>query len=656
MHVLQGWPAICYVATHNDNADALKTLLRNGAGINVKTEDGSTALLLALSRDWDCDSKVDVLLEYGVNVDVSTEEGYNAVYLAAKFRAVGALKKLLDHGVNAGAAANDGSTALHIAAEKGNNEALELLVEHGVDVNAVDRDGRTALHLPMLAEIIRSTYGVGFAPTVKLLVNHGVDVHMADVNGCTALHYAAKCNDGDMIATLLEHGAAVNAVTNEGSTPLLYAAFCSPWIAQDLLAYDADVTAVNKDGFTALHFAVQQSNDVLVKALLERGADMHAKNAAGRTPLDLCAKRDLHSYYVKDTLTIVYALMSRWASLGSTWEMQASVSEEEEQESFKSVGWQQPRPPSIKRKDHHSVGSVCVSRGHFSMTMETELHTATTDGDVDRVLSLLRRGAEFTALQQAAACGHVDTVEALLTHVVAVNAVNRVCRLYMWQPALVTDPIQESYRRDRDTSTTRGRCECCGAARRYGIASRVSNWSVEMVRVLLAHDVDANLTNDAGDTPLLVACQYLQLRAVTVLLTHGVDVNIANKRGATAVIVASAIFHQADMMERLLEHGADISGWRAVTALFSASGLGASASVLKVLLAHGVDGNTLIESTGRTALHCAVALGLVDKVKVLIAFNVDINIADKDGLTPLMCATKAGHARIADMLRAHGAK
>ena len=48
----------------------------------------------------------------------------------------------------------------------------------------------------------------------------------------------------------------------------------------------ADVNAVNDNGQTALHLAVEQSDDV-IRLLVARGARLDIKDRQGRTPLDL---------------------------------------------------------------------------------------------------------------------------------------------------------------------------------------------------------------------------------------------------------------------------------------------------------------------------------------------------------------------------------
>jgi ankyrin repeat protein len=76
----------------------------------------------------------------------------------------------------------------------------------------------------------------------------------------------------------------------------------------------------------------------------------------------------------------------------------------------------------------------------------------------------------------------------------------------------------------------------------------------------LAGYVDAglpvNLTNDSGDTLLILAAYHQQSPVVAALLARGADVTRANDRGQTAL--AAAVFRQSEEIVRLLlDAGAD---------------------------------------------------------------------------------------------------
>ncbi|WP_392668885.1 ankyrin repeat domain-containing protein [Streptomyces sp. LN785] len=68
--------------------------------------------------------------------------------------------------------------------------------------------------------------------------------------------------------------------------------------------------------------------------------------------------------------------------------------------------------------------------------------------------------------------------------------------------------------------------------------------------------VPANLTNDRGDTLLMLAAYHGHAPAVTVLVSRGADPDRANDRGQTPL--AGAVFKGEDaVIEALLAAGAD---------------------------------------------------------------------------------------------------
>ncbi|MFI1996220.1 ankyrin repeat domain-containing protein [Actinoplanes sp. NPDC020271] len=72
----------------------------------------------------------------------------------------------------------------------------------------------------------------------------------------------------------------------------------------------------------------------------------------------------------------------------------------------------------------------------------------------------------------------------------------------------------------------------------------------------VAAGLPANLTNDKGDTLLILAAYHSHADTVAALLAHGADPERVNDRGQTAL--AAAVFRRnAETVETLLAAGAD---------------------------------------------------------------------------------------------------
>ena len=95
------------------------------------------------------------------------------------------------------------------------------------------------------------------------------------------------------------------------------------------------------------------------------------------------------------------------------------------------------------------------------------------------------------------------------------------------------------------------------------LAARVFDLARTGATAELAAYVDAgvppNLTNDKGDTLLLLAAYHDHPETVGALLDRGADHSRVNDRGQTAL--AAAVFRRSvDSVERLLAAGADPDG------------------------------------------------------------------------------------------------
>ncbi|KAJ8105240.1 hypothetical protein ONZ43_g7505 [Nemania bipapillata] len=79
---------------------------------------------------------------------------------------------------------------------------------------------------------------------------------------------------------------------------------------------------------------------------------------------------------------------------------------------------------------------------------------------------------------------------------------------------------------------------------------------IDIFREALPAGLPANLTNDKGDTLLMLAAYYGHPELVKLLIQHGADPNRLNDRGQSPI--AGAVFKKEDaVVDVLLEGGAD---------------------------------------------------------------------------------------------------
>jgi ankyrin repeat protein len=107
-----------------------------------------------------------------------------------------------------------GIRPIHFAVAMNNNDALKSLLKVGEDPNvrALNDDHYT----PLLIAVTISTQ------TVQILLDHGADPCLAGVDGLEPIHVAAKIGHSHTVELLKIAGANINSVAN-GYTPLHYA-------------------------------------------------------------------------------------------------------------------------------------------------------------------------------------------------------------------------------------------------------------------------------------------------------------------------------------------------------------------------------------------------------------------------------------------------
>lgn len=206
-------------------------------------------------------------------------------------------KMLVKAGADVNARTGTGPTPLIVAASvSGSAPTIKMLLEQGADWKAVDKMGINA----MLASA-----NTGNLEVMRMLADRGADVTYNPSPGAGALHFAAVNRDVPMLRYLLARGAKVDGVMNFGMpmrhgvialdriTPLMLAATYGPVEAvRALLDAGADVNAKDVRGMTPLMFAVSSEvqDPTLVKMLLARGARAGERSKAGETPLDWARK------------------------------------------------------------------------------------------------------------------------------------------------------------------------------------------------------------------------------------------------------------------------------------------------------------------------------------------------------------------------------
>lgn len=158
--------------------------------------------------------------------------------------------------------------------------------------------------------------------------------------------------------------------------------------------------------------------------------------------------------------------------------------------------------------------------------------------------------------------------------------------------------------------------------------------------------------------PLLVMAAYTgRIEMVYTLLQHGANPNISQQPpGITALSVAAAT-NNVHMLGLLLAHGAD-KDFRAAQgdSILMLACSQTALDTIQILLAHKANPN-LADANGITPLIYAIARSKEPEVisRMLLEHGANPNAAMKDGTTALIAAAMRNNAACTRLLLAHGA-
>ena len=194
-----------------------------------------------------------------------------------------------------------------------------------------------------------------------------------------------------------------------------------------------------------------------------------------------------------------------------------------------------------------------------------------------------------------------------------------------------------------------------------GLHEAAANGDVEAINRLIAEGEKVDLQDSKSRTPLFVAVFLKKYDAVRALLKAGANPNRLDTERYDVVTIA-AVANDVDMLKILLAGGAsakNVTSRYDGTALIAAAHLG-HVEVVRILIAAKAPLNQ-VNNLGWTALMESIVLGngganYTATVKALVEAGADVNIADRQRISPLQHARQRGYAEMARILEAAGAR
>jgi ankyrin repeat protein len=341
----RGQTALMWAAA-NRHPEVTAVLLQHGADVRARSQVRTAVYNMGGNRSAGNASPDTPLAEVPLG-------GSTPLLFAARSNDVESAKLLVAAGADVNDTEADGNTVLIIAAHSGNASVATFLLDKNADPNAAPL-GYTALHAAVLRGSLRDRDVRNSDPAAGVTLVNALLAYGADVNarvakgtrlrrwshdfallerwaGATPFWLASRFLELDMMRAIAAAGADVHLPTIDGTTPLMVAAGLGYSRAsgtaafiknrRDFSYYNADPTEnatripdeeerlavqavklvmslgasgdvnwVNTAGDTALHGASALGMNSVIQLLVDNGANLNAKNKAGRTPLALARR------------------------------------------------------------------------------------------------------------------------------------------------------------------------------------------------------------------------------------------------------------------------------------------------------------------------------------------------------------------------------
>jgi len=508
--------------SYKNNHSALSVLLiQRGADPNSIPQNWDPLIFTAATRQDT--AMIDALIEYGVNVNAQSVAdpsfpagGYNYTALEQTIRAGNLFlaKKLIRAGASLTLHSKDGYydkqsglPHLHRMVAVGNMEILHWLIAEGFDPNWKDDAGQTAAFQAAERNDLRM---------LCALEEAGTDFKLLNNNSESLLHAAVRSGSEEALVYALQKNLDPNAKNLAGLTPLCSIGQFRPastdsnlvnmWtakvrrIAEHLIKAGSDAKGLN-GGVNVLNYAFSIGHSILARIALEQGADPSGVDRNGNTYL--------------------HRFASNFYGYGKGWMADLLI----------EFG----ADPNATNKDGDTP--ILVAAAHNNQSMP----------DTSYFRALARGGANLEARNRAGGTALTDVVDESNVEIARV----------LLETGANPDPKNPNGSYPLGYAVNMRDVPCAKALLDFGAnPNRRQPWSFhrpylgsaaldsyfDIVRILLAHGADPNLTDDSLNTPLhLAACSGYPNEGgwcIEALLAAGANPFLKNIQGDTALDIA----------------------------------------------------------------------------------------------------------------------
>ncbi|KAM7294417.1 E3 ubiquitin-protein ligase MIB1 [Ixodes scapularis] len=290
---------------------------------------------------------------------------------------------------------------------------------------------------------------------------------------------------------------------------------------------------------------------------------------------------------------------------------------------------------------------------HVTGDVNEELVKAAANGDAQKCEEILKRPeanvngvfASHTALQAASQNGHVEVVKILLRYNADVEIEDKDGDRAVHHTAFGDEPsVMDLLARAGADLNARNK------RRQTPLHIAVNKGHVGVVKTLLDLGCHPSLQDCEGDTPLHDAISKKRDDMLTLLLDHSADITLTNNNGFNALHHAALRGNPSALLKKLFENHVtgDVN-----EELVKAAANGDAQKCEEILKRPEANVNGVFAS--HTALQAASQNGHVEVVKILLRYNADVEIEDKDGDRAVHHTAFGDEPSVMDLLARAGA-
>lgn len=275
----------------------LRKLIASGADLSIKNPQGDNLLFRAITaRNPEL---VQILLENGF--DPLQQNAYNMTPIehATGMNSVEIINLLVSKGAGLEVPPSH-IPLLHRAAVSQGAEVLHYLLDRGFEIDAKDKSGRTPLMMAV---------EFGNLDAARALIMRGANISLANSDGIFPMQTAVKKGSADLIDLFISKKADLNVVDYRTGKSMLHEAALrgNSTIVSKLLAAGVPKNAKDKNGHTALSYALKYGNKTTADLLSQAGVE----NITWEINLD--DNTYINKALAKDEAYVWYLRHSGWA-------------------------------------------------------------------------------------------------------------------------------------------------------------------------------------------------------------------------------------------------------------------------------------------------------------------------------------------------------